>query len=373
MRIGLMLRAADEKGGIGVYTRNITRELIARDGRNEYVLFYRNPENLGSFTGHDRVREVLVQAPGKLLWDQVAMPRACRREGVDVLFNPKFSVPLISPCPTAMVLHGAGWFIPEVRKFWSASQLAYARLTMPLYCRRASAVLAVSEITTRVFTDVLRLPEGKVETVYLAPGRNFERVEDASALARVREKYGLPKEFVLTLSGYSRGPRKNIDVIFEAYRRCRESFPHKLVVAGKDCHRFRDETDLGDPAIWQDIHFPGWVDQEDLPAIYSQAAVFLYPSNMEAFPIPITEALACGVPIITSNAYGLREVAGEAGVLVDPRDPEQVARALEQVLGSPTLRAELAAKSLERAKTFTWDKCAGRTLAILESLGADAD
>lgn len=372
MRIGLMLRSADEKGGIGVYSRNITRELIARDDDNEYVLFYRTSANLGSFSGNGRVRERLVQAPGKLLWDQVAIPRACRRERVDVLFNPKFSVPLVSPCPTVMVLHGAGWFIPEVRRYWSRSQLAYARLTMPLYCRRASAVLAVSEITTRVFNEVLGIPEGKIETVYLAPGRNFKRVEDPAIAERVREKYGLPREFILTLSGYSRGPRKNIGVIFEAFRRLRERTPCKLVVAGKDCHRFRSEFDLGEPTIWDDIVFPGWVEQEDLPAIYSQATVFLYPSNMEAFPIPITEALACGVPIITSNAYGLREVAGEAALLVDPNDVSDVSRALEETLASPDLRADLAAKSAARASTFTWDKCAGRTLEILESVAKAA-
>ena len=243
---------------------------------------------------------------------------------------------------------------------------------MPLYCRRAAKVLAVSEITTRVFNEVLGLPGGKIETVYLAPGRNFERVEHPEKLARVRDKYGLPASFVLTLSGYDRGPRKNFDLLLEAYRRCRASIGLKLVVAGKDCDRFRSELDPGDPTIWDDVVFPGWVDQEDLPAIYSQAAVFLYPSNMEAFPIPITEALACGVPIITSNAYGLREVAGDAAILIDPADATQVAAALERVLGDRALQAELSAKSLIRATTFTWARCAGRTLAVLESLGAAA-
>ena len=370
MRIGLMLRSADEKGGIGVYTRNITRELIAAGKDHEFVLFYRNPRNTGSFEGSERVRELLVEAPGKLLWDQVAIPRACRRERVDVLFNPKFSVPLISPCPTAMVLHGAGWFIPEVRRFWTPAQLAYARLMMPLYCRRAAAVLSVSEITTRVFNEALGLPAGKIETVYLAPGRGFHKVEESAALARVREKYGLPESFILTLSGYDRGPRKNIDIILEAFRQCRSRTAQKLVVAGKDCERFRSEIDPGDPTIWDDVVFPGWVDQADLPAVYSQAAVFLYPSNMEAFPIPVTEALACGVPIVTSNAYGLREVAGEAAILVDPQDPSQVAQALTDLLGDSALREKMAARSLERAAAFTWDRCAGRTLEILESVAA---
>ena len=368
IRIGVMLRAVSEKGGVGVYTRNITAELLALDQRNEYVLFYDSAADLGRFGDHPRMTERVVAARSKLLWDQVAIPRACRREGVDVLFHPKFSVPVVSPCKTAMVLHGAGWFVPDAARFWSRGQRLYARLAMPLYLRRADAVLAVSEVTTRLFTSIFRLPEGTVETVHLAPARNFRRIEEAATLQAAKAKYRLPDRFILTLSGRDRGPRKNIDVIFEAFRRVRREAPCALVVVGRDCDKLRDDFDIPDAGFWDDVVFPGWVEQIDLPAIFSQAEVFLYPSRWEAFPIPVSEAFACGTPVITSNVYGLAEVAGDAAIQVDPRDAAAVASALERVLGDGELRTALAAKGRARAELFTWDRCAGKTLAILERL-----
>lgn len=368
MKIALMLRAFGEKGGVGVYTRNVTRELLDLDDENEYLLLYCEPEHLGTHAARPRVTERVLRAPHKLWWDQVAVPRACRRESVDVLFHPKFSVPVFAPCKTAMVLHGAGWFIPEVEHFWTPAERAYARVTMPIYCRRADAVMAVSDITTEVFTRKFNLPEGRVRTVYLAPGRHFRRIEDARILEKARADYGLPEKFVLTLSGFDRGPRKNIGTILRAFQTVRQRVPHKLVVAGRDCHRFRETFRPDDADFWEDVVFPGWVDQQDLPAFYSAADLFLYPSKMEAFPIPLTEAMTCGTPVVTSNVFGLREVAGNAGLLVDPDSVGEITQAVTRVLGDESLMAELSAKSRQRAKRFTWDICAETTLATLVGL-----
>src|SRR5688572_29636840 len=105
MRIGLMLRALDERGGIGVYTRYLTEELLGRDRENDYVLFYRNPANIGRFAHHPRVKERVVRGSNKVLWDQISVPYACWRERVDVVFHPKFTVPFLAPCKTVMTVH----------------------------------------------------------------------------------------------------------------------------------------------------------------------------------------------------------------------------------------------------------------------------
>ena len=117
-----------------------------------------------------------------------------------------------------------------------------------------------------------------------------------------------------------------------------------------------------------DLVFPGWVDQADLPAIYSMADLFLYPSNLEAFPIPITEAMACGTPIVTSNVNGLKELAGDAAVLVDPRRPDDIAAGIASVLSDAELRADLARRGLQRAEMFSWERCAQETLRLLQEL-----
>jgi glycosyltransferase involved in cell wall biosynthesis len=369
MRIAVMLRTFDEKGGVAVYSRNLVETLLEADSRNEYALLYRNPEHAGLYAGRPRVTEHVLAAPNKALWDQWAVPRACRQLGADLILHPKFTVPLLTRTPTVMVLHGADWFLPDAAQFYTRLDRAYMRVFMPLYLRKARVALSVSQLTTDDFNRIFGLPPGKVRTVYFGPARHFRRIDDPAALAAVRAKYGLPERFIFTLSKLGGGERKNIRGVFEAYAQLHGQVPHKLVVGGKDLEGFRQEYSIPADGWGRDVLFPGYLDQADLPAIYSASDIYLYPSNQEAFPIPLTEAMACGTPIITSRANGLEEIAGNAGLLVDPRDPRQIAAAVLEVLGDPALAARLSAAGLERSQTFSWSTCARRTLEILEEVG----
>ena len=371
MRIAVMLRTLEEKGGIGVYSRNLVETLLDLDPVNEYLLLYQNPGQLGRYAGRSRVSEHLLPAHGKAWWDQVSVPRACRKLGADLILHPKFTVPLLANVPTVMVLHGADWFLPDAAQFYSRLDRAYMRVFMPLYLRRAAAAISVSQLTTDDFRRIFRLPEGKVRTVYFGPARHFRRVTDPQVLAAVRQKYALPERYVLTLSKVGGAGRKNIRGIFDAFASLHGRIPHKLVVGGKDCERFRDDYRLPREGWGQDVVFPGWIDQADLPAVYSASELYLYPSMQEAFPIPITEAMACGTPIITSRANGLEEIAGSAALLVDPQDPAAIAAGIARVIGDARLRARLADAGLERSKIFSWDSCARKTLAILEEVAAN--
>lgn len=367
MQIGILLRSLNEKGGIGIYTHNITRELLELDRDNQYVLFYNDPANLGRFNQYENAVEYVIQAPGKAIWDQVSIPAAARKWKIDVLFHPKFTVPIFSPCKTVMVLHGAGWFMEEYNHFWKKWDLRYLRAVMPVYCRRASRVLSVSQLTTDTFNRVFRLPADKIHTVYFAPARIFNRVTDRKKLDEVRNKYGLPERYIFTLSGYDRGDRKNFAGILNAFKIHYGRTPHKLVVGGKDCEKFKIDYNIPDEGYGKEILFTGWIEQEDLPALYTLSDLFLYPSNVEAFPIPITEALACGTPIVTSNANGLREIVGEAALLADPSNYSEIADSVCKVLMDADLRSELSAKSKQRSALFTWDKCVRQTLDHIQS------
>jgi glycosyltransferase involved in cell wall biosynthesis len=368
IRIAVMLRSLDEQGGIGVYTKNLVGTLLAMDRRNEYVLLYRNPANVGRFAHWPNVTEQVVRGPNKGVWDQVAVPLALRRQGVDVVLHPKFTVPLVGGPRSVMALHGADWFLPDAAHFYPWLDRLYMHLFMPLYLRRAAAVLSVSQLTTDHFNRLFRLPAGKVRTTYLGPAGHFRPVDDPATLDRVRRQYGLPDRFILTLSKGAGGERKNIGGVFRAYARLHGSVPHKLVVVGKGCERFRDEYRVPADGWGADVSFPGWVDQRDLPAVYSLSDLFLYPSNMEAFPIPITEAMACGKAIVTSAANGLREIAGDAALLVDPSDADAVAGAVRLVLEDSALRQRLQEKALERSRAFSWESCARQTLETLEEV-----
>jgi glycosyltransferase involved in cell wall biosynthesis len=373
LRIGLMLRSLDEQGGIGVYTRYLTEALLRLGGPHHFVLFYRTRGNIGRLAGHPHVTERVVRGWGKVGWDQVGVPLACRRERIDVLFHPKFTVPFAAPCPVVMTVHGADWFFPEHAKFYGRLDVAYIRTVMPWYFRRAASVLSVSQITTDDFNQILSLPAGKVVTTYLAPGPHFRRVEDVRMLGEVRRRYRLPERFILTLSKVGGGERKNIAGILKAYRELHGSIPQRLVIGGKDCDRFRGTFNIPDSGWGAAIDFPGWIKQEDLPAVYSLADLFLYPSNLEAFPIPVTEAMACGVPVVTSRTNGLREIAGDAAVLVNPDDSGDIVRGVDEVLSNPGRHAQLAAAGLERAKRYSWELCARETLAVLEGVARTHD
>lgn len=368
MRIGLMLRTLDEKGGIGVYTRYLLETLLAIDQRNEYVLFYRNPAHCGRFSGRANVTERVVKGSNKALWDQIAIPWACFRERVDVVFHPKFTVPLLAPARCVMVLHGADWFLPEAARFYGRLDRAYQAAFMPLYLRRAAVVLSVSQLTTDHFQRIFRPPPGKLETVYFGPAPHFRRVTDPAALRLVRKRYGLPDRYILTLSKPAGGDRKNIGGLLRAYALVHGGIAHKLVVGGQGCERFRADYQIP-PAGWgADVVFPGWIDQEDLPAVYSGSSLFLYPSHQEAFPIPLTEAMACGTAMVTSRVNGLAEIAGEAALLVDPDNDADIAAAVGRVLADPDLRAGLERAALARSPRFSWEACARRTLEILGQL-----
>ena len=328
-----MLRSLDEKGGIGVYTNNLTEGILNTDKKNDYVLFYKSKDNIGRFADKPNVKEIYLSGSNKIYWDQVKVLLACRKEKVDLVFNPKFTIPLLAPCKKMMTLHGADWFIPEHARYYNKWDIRYIKVIMPIYIKKCDSIISVSEITTENFNKILKLKGDKIKTVYFGPAKFFKKIVDKDILKSVKEKYKLPDKFIFTLSRYGPGGglRKNIDKVFAAYETAYLTISKniKMVIGGKNCNRYVEYLKLPKREYLDNIVFPGWIEQKDLPAIYSMAELYLYPSNVEAFPIPITEAMACGTPIITSDANGLREIAGDAALFVNPDNPQEIADAIK--------------------------------------------
>lgn len=365
MRIAVMLRAMDERGGVGVYARNLVEHLLGLGLQDEYLLLYRTSRHLGLHGGKSGVIEKVLKAPGKAAWDQIAVPAAAREFGADVILNPKFTVPLFCSVPSVMVLHGADWFLPEASGFYGLLDRWYMRLFMPRYLHKASIAVSVSQLTTDDFNRIFQLPKGKVRTVYFGPAANFRRIEDSGEIARVRRKYGLPDRYILTLSRIDDGGRKNVSGLLAAYPDIHARTGCPLVIGGAGLERWRSDYRLPKDGWGATVHFPGYLDQADLPALYSAADLYLYPSNQEAFPIPLTEAMACGTPIVTSRVNGLAEIAGEAAALVDPGDPADIADAAVRLLNDAAERAERVKAGYLRSRDFSWQACARSVYAIL--------
>lgn len=363
-----MLRQQDKTGGIEIYSKYITEELLKIDEQNEYVLFYYNKEHLGRYSKYDNVKEKYVYAPNKGVWDQIAIPYVAKKEGIDLIFHPKFTVPLLTDSKTVMVLHGADWFIPEFAKLYNNFDVWYIKQFMPLYCKKASFIISVSELTTTNFINILGVNPDKIKTIYFAANDIFQPILDKKVLEDVRLKYKLPDEFILTVMGYDpkNKERKNFGGVAGSFQKLHKKYHCKLVVVGTESWKYMEDYKIDENGLGNDIIFTGWVEQKDLPAFYNLASLYLYPSYVEAFPIPICEAMSCGCPIVTSNANGLYEIAGDAAMLVDPDDTDGIANAMFRIFTDQELKGKLSEKGLQRSKFFSWKKCAKETLEVLE-------
>ncbi|HUV05756.1 MAG TPA: glycosyltransferase family 1 protein, partial [Armatimonadota bacterium] len=233
--------------------------------------------------------------------------------------------------------------------------------------KKADAIIAISESTKRDIVELLGAPEHKIYTTLLGVDPPYRPVSDERK-ERVAREHGLGHSTILYLGTLE--PRKNIPALLAAFSQARKSSPAKdctLVLAGGKGWFFNQTFKLvEDLGLKESVRFTGYVPAEDLPALYSAATVFVYPSLHEGFGLPPLEAMACGTPVITSNASSLPEVVGDAGIMVDPYNVEELAGAILRVLCDPDLRQEMSAKGLERAKKFSWEETARQTLKVYE-------
>lgn len=368
MRIGVMLRHYDQhRGGVRIYTHRLLQALFELDSGHEFVLLYRSPDLIGTYAGVPGVAEVALPARSVLGWDQLAVPRAVRRYGIELLFNPKYSIPVRASCPAVWVCHGLDWYVMP----WASRRVDRLshRFLVPRYAARAAAIIAVSEITRRHVMEFLPAAADRVFTVYSGVDDVFRRPVDPERARAVRERYALPERFLLYAGAVY--PPKNYTRLIRAYATVGPARGVPLVVAGGE-NRFLSEHELEEPerlGIAEWVRRPGWMEQEELAVAYSLADALLLPSLFESCGLPIIEAMAAGCPVVTSDRYGTKELARDAAVLVDPESVESIAAGIGAVLDDAALRARLVAAGRERSGEFRWSRCAAETLRVLEQVG----
>jgi glycosyltransferase involved in cell wall biosynthesis len=369
MKIGIMLRhLGQHSGGVLEYTHNLLREMLALDTPHEFVLLSQEPGWLG-FCGNsygDRVRELALGKAPSLIWDQLAVPQAEREEKFDLIFNPKYSIPLAARCQTMFVCHGLDWYVmPWASKLMDRLNHRYL---IPMYARKANAIIAVSETVRQQVIDYLGVEEDRVHTVYLGVDEAFGRPIPLEKLEQVRNAYRLPARFFLYCGQIY--PPKNFGRLVRAYAQVGPELELPLVIAGGHTWLCENEIALIDQlGISQWVLWPGWIDHQALPAFYALAEALVFPSLYEAFGLPILEAMSSGCPIVTSDRYSTAELAGDAAVLVNPAEVESIADGMRRVATDSSLRQQLIAAGLERAKNFSWKKCARETMGVLEGVG----
>ena len=353
--------------GNETYAVNLIEALAQIDRVNQYTIYVTKNEAVDRFANrwpNFQVKRTLPHTP--LVRIPLTLAAELRRNPVEVL-HVQYTAPPFAPCPIVSTIHDLSFeHLPETFTRRSRAQL---RLTVRGTARRAAVILTLSEFSRRDIIETYAVDPERVLVTPAAAPTNFAPVENETELKDIRERYGIKANYLLSLGSIQ--PRKNLARLIEAYALLRTSragdqLP-QLVIAGKrgwldnEIQRAAQRENRN-----ESIKFIGYVPEKDLPALYSAAICFVYPSFFEGFGLPVLEAMQCGTPVIAGNRTSLPEVAGAAALLFDPFDAGALAEAIERIIHNPDTRVELRVKGLERARIFSWTATARLTLQAYE-------
>lgn len=368
MKFAIMMRAMDQDSGFRSIVEGLVENMLRVDQENSYLLLYRTDKWFGRFAAAPNVKELLLPPSQKLIWDQWQVPRAARREGADIIFNPKFSVPLVSHCPVAMGLQEPAWFVwPEHYEWFDRT---YMRLMLPLYVRRAAVIFPNSQFILDESRKFLPLPAEKVAVTHTAAKPYIARVTDPARLEAFRQEYQLPQRYILNVTrvdhpgvegSRSFHPGKNPETTLRAFLELRHEIPHHLVFAGRRVKEYFEHLGFRE-SDFERVHFLGFVKHDEMASLYSLAEVFVIPSHYEGCPSTALEALAAGTPVVGSTQGGVPEIVGDVALLADPQDPAAFARHIRAILADPQLAERLRNRGPAQAAKFSWERSARTTI-----------
>jgi glycosyltransferase involved in cell wall biosynthesis len=285
---------------------------------------------------------------------------------VDLYHGTNYMAPLSGNFPTVITVHDLS--VNLLPKTHPVRRRLRHRL-LPKLCHQATRIIADSMNTKRDLVRCMDVPPDKIDVIYLAAGSNLERVEDEKALAAIRKRYGLPERFLLYVGSVE--PRKNLPSVLEAVAALKESSrPESLVIAGRGEPKYlahiRSVLRANQLVEGEDVHLIGPVAEGDLAGLYSLCDLFVYPSLYEGFGLPPLEAMACGAPVLLANNSSLSELFETSSAFIDLDRPDGLLLAIETLLDSADLRAQLVEKGLKRAMSRTWDDIAVETLDVYQ-------
>ena len=372
MKIAVMMRAIDQPSAWQAFIEGLIEKMLQIDNENNYLLMYKTDKWYGRFRSYKNAKEVLITAPNKFFWDQVSVPLEARKEKIDVIWNPKFSVPLISHCPVAMGLAEMGWRIwPE---YYEKLDVLYQKLLFRIYCRKSRHFFPWSQFQRDEIGRYLGKTLDNATVTPPAVKEIFRPIDDRSVLETFRETKKLPRNFILGVTrvdhpgvqgSTSFFPGKNVDTTVKAFIQCRDRIPHGLVIAGRRVKEYLLYRGFSE-SDFKGVHFLGFVPHDELPKLFNLAQLFVMPSFFEGFGLTLLEAMACGCPAVVSETGACSEVGGDAVLTADPNDPADFAEKIISVLEDEAKLQDLRQKSLDRAAFFNWERSARLTIEGLK-------
>jgi glycosyltransferase involved in cell wall biosynthesis len=363
MRIGVDTRLMHyQPAGISRYTWHLLQALAELDNVDEFVVF-QHRKHRTPLIQQANFRRATLFAPVHHRLEQAMLTAELMRFRFDLLHSTDFIPPLYSPIKSVITVHDLA-FLHYPHFLTTESAAYYGQIDKAIV--KATHIIVPSEYTRQDLIAQLGSPADKVTVIHEAANPIFKPLPFAETLHAVRNRYHLPERFVLSVGTIE--PRKNINGLLQAFAHLRDKYAPgdvMLAIAGSKGWLYEETLELVKTLnLETQVRFLGRVPDEDLHQLYVAARCHVHPAHYEGFGLPPLEAMACGTPTIVSNISSLPEVVGDAALLVNPLDFEEIAVAMHRLLTDDDLHAELSKKGLQRACVFSWERAAHRTLDV---------
>ena len=366
-----------KKHGMDMVALELIRNLQSIDNKNQYVLFIKPDEDDGVIKESDNFRVVKLNGGIYPLWEQFALPKAAKAAGCQILHCTSNTAPIFTSIPLVVTLHDIIYMESSYLKilrgtgsWYQKFGNLYRKLFIPRIVKMSAKIITVSHFEKDRIGNFFGIgQDSRLVAVYNGVSEHFKPVTDRVELKRVKEKYHLPDRYFFFLGNTD--PKKNTKGTLQAFSDFLKQTGSDLKMVMLDYDRQELEKlldDIGDKGLIDKIVLTGYVVNTDLPAIYCQCELFLYPSLRESFGIPMLEAMACGAPVITSNTSSMPEVAGEAAAIVDPFKPEEITAAMIRIITEKGMRESMIEKGFKQAAAFSWKAMAENVLSLYNQM-----
>lgn len=369
IKIGIDFHSAEREGtGNCTYIRNLVEKLTVLDTKNKYFLYVTNLKYsyYEKFWGRTNIRFRLMRPKNPLIRIPFVLGPLSYIDNIDILHTQYIAPPFHSG-KLLITIHDLAHFrYPEC---FGKFERIRSKILIPLNAKKADGIVTVSNYSKQDIIRALHIPSKKIEITHDGANENFKPIEDNEAIVNTLRSYGIKGNYILSVGRLD--PRKNLIRLIKAFSKLKKEMKisHKLIIVGSKEYLFSDsEIERVSSKFKRDIIMTGYVPTALLPVFYSSADVLVYPTLFEGFGLPCLEAMKCGCPVVSSNTSSIPEVVGDAGILINPTDIFDISAAIYKVINDPKLRSEMRRKGLQRAKSFSWDETARRTLEIYNKI-----
>lgn len=378
MKVGIDARfAVHNRRGIGNYTLKLIQNLAKIDFHNEYTLYTDHDDNDHVLPKRGNFKIKKLSPANYFIWEQIILPRQAKSDAVEILHCTGNTAPILLDKKIKLVstIHDVMFLkdyseLPKSASLYQRAGRLYRKVIVPRTIRRLSVVLTVSEFSKRdIMHYIPKLRADVIKVIHEAASESYCCIDKTFARQDLNDRFGIDGEYILTLGALD--PRKNTESVIAKFieLKTERKIRGELLIVGVPNWKQTNFCQMIQKSTFaKDVVFTEFISEEDLVSLYNGATVFLYPSSYEGFGIPPLEAMACGVPVITSNTTSIPEIVGNAALLINPADGEELKAALIRILHEEGLRNDLISRGLEQAKKFSWVRLARETLLVYEDV-----